>query len=377
MIKKIFAFGLCLCWVFMMSNPAYAQSITSGAKAACVVNGETGEIIYSVNGNVRLPMASTTKIMTAILLIENCQLGEKIVTTREMVTVEGSSMGLLEGDTVSFEALLYGMMLPSGNDAATTTAIAIGGTLQNFALMMNKKAAEIGMNNTNFVTPSGLDAENHYSTAEDMAKLAVYAMKNPIFKEVVATKRKTLYYGNPPYRRTVYGHNKILDIYSGGNGVKTGYTSKSGKCLVSSAERNGCKVISVTLNDSATWNNHSILLDYGFSRLHSVNLELPKEYCKPQVISGQKDNVSLETLKSEVFLTADEIENIRYKINLIPFLYAPLKKGDKVGEIQYYIGETHLKTLDITVKRDVKLKEKKPLPFYMEFINNIKLLMEI
>jgi len=268
-------------------------------------------------------------------------------------------------------------MLPSGNDAATTTAIAIGGTLQNFALMMNKKAAEIGMNNTNFVTPSGLDAENHYSTAEDMAKLAVYAMKNPIFKEVVATKRKTLYYGNPPYRRTVYGHNKILDIYSGGNGVKTGYTSKSGKCLVSSAERNGCKVISVTLNDSATWNNHSILLDYGFSRLHSVNLELPKEYCKPQVISGQKDNVSLETLKSEVFLTADEIENIRYKINLIPFLYAPLKKGDKVGEIQYYIGETHLKTLDITVKRDVKLKEKKPLPFYMEFINNIKLLMEI
>ena len=357
MMKKIisilvaFSLGISCCFI------AKADGFEVSAKAAIVVNAETGGVIFSQNADEKLPMASTTKIMTAILLCENCELKNTVVATKEMVTVEGSSMGLLEGDVVSFEALLYGMMLPSGNDAATTAAIAMAGSLESFALMMNKKAAEIGMDSTNFVTPSGLDADEHYSTARDMAKLAVYAMQNPIFRKAVSSETKTLQYGNPPYRRTLKGHNKILSLYEGGNGIKTGYTSKSGKCLVSSAERNGKRVIAVTLNDSSTLENHSKLLDLGFERLVLKELTVP-ERLELKIIAETELSAELQKIEEAMYLTSEEAENLSYKIKFKNMIYAPVKKGETLGEMEYFLDGRKIKSIELKAANGICPKRK-------------------
>ncbi len=372
-MKKYIAWILAVCLIFPFVPKAEALDIS--AKAAIVVNAATGEIIYSENADLKLPMASTTKIMTALLLCENADLDEVVTTTKEMVTVEGSSMGLLEGDKVSYKALLYGMMLPSGNDAATTTAIALGGSLEEFALLMNKKARELSMDNTNFVTPSGLDAENHYSTAEDMAKLAVYAMKNPIFREAVGTKSIEVEYGNPPYPRQLSGHNKILDIYDGGIGIKTGYTSKSGKCLVSAASRNGVEVIAVTLGDSNTWSHHTELLNFGFSNINSVTYSLPESGERLLVISGKTSTARLTCEDFTIGLTPDEQERVEYKITLPEFCFAPLKKGEMVGKIDYYIDGKLLESLPLTLAESVPCDDIPQPNFLDTFVFNIKSLL--
>lgn len=373
-MKKCIAcfLALCLCLVLIPK----AEALDISAKAAIVVNAATGEVIYSQNPNLKLPMASTTKIMTALLLCENADLEEFVTTTKEMVTVEGSSMGLLEGDKVSYKALLYGMMLPSGNDAATTTAIALGGSLEKFALMMNQKARELSMDNTNFVTPSGLDAENHYSTAADMAKLAVYAMKNPTFREAAGTKSIRVEYGNPPYSRRLYGHNKILEIYDGGIGIKTGYTSKSGKCLVSAASRNGVEVIAVTLGDSNTWSHHTKLLNSGFSAINSVTYSLPDSGKEMRVLSGKSSHTQLTCEDFTVGLTPEEQERVEYKITLPEFCFAPLKEGETVGRIDYYIDGALLKSLPLTVAKAVEGIDIPKRNFWELLFRNFKTILD-
>lgn len=376
MIKKVFCVFICLLFI---SLPLRVEGLESeiSAPSAIVVNGETGEVIFGKNINKKLPMASTTKIMTALILCENCDLDEEITVTDDMVRVEGSSMGLLPGDKVSFKGLLYGMMLPSGNDAANAFAISFGGSLENFSLIMNKRAAELGLNNTNFVTPSGLDAKKHYSTVFDMAKLSVVAMKNDEFRKAVSTDTIRLEYGNPPYSRSLSGHNKILEIYDGANGIKTGYTSLSGRCLVSSAERGNKKVIAVTLNDSNRWENHTKLLNYGFQNLTEYNLELPEKFSKIEIISGGARFVKVETKKAIVGLTTIETENLNYKLHIKRFIYAPAKKGQTVGRIDFYIKDNLLKSLDIKVSENTPIETKKQISFKEKFIINLKLLLEL
>ena len=217
-----------ICLLFVLLSVSVYATDTS-AKAAIVINGITGEVIYEHNANERLPMASTTKIMTALILAEQEDLSKEISCTKEMVTVEGSSMGLLVGDRVTYHDLLYGMLLASGNDAANTTAISIGGSVQKFADIMNEKAKELNLNNTHFVTPSGLDAEGHFTTAHDLALLAAYALKNEEFKKAASSYTARLCYGNPPYQRTLTNHNKLLKSYNGLVGVKTGFTGDARK----------------------------------------------------------------------------------------------------------------------------------------------------
>ena len=374
-MKKITSFLLVLC--LLGFAPREASSLEISAKASIVVNAATGQVIYSQNADERLPMASTTKIMTALLLCEMADLEDTVTTTKEMVTVEGSSMGLLEGDTVSYKALLYGMMLPSGNDAATTTAIALGGSLQEFSLLMNKKARQLSMNNTNFVTPSGLDAENHYSTAGDMAKLAVYAMKNPLFREAVATRSISVEYGNPPYVRRLSGHNKILSVYDGGIGIKTGYTSKSGKCLVSAASRNGVEVIAVTLCDSNTWSHHKELLDLGFSKINSVTFSAPESASRLRIISGKNTEAELECEGFTIGLTPEEQERITYKISLPEYTFAPLSRGETVGRIDYYLDCCLLKGLNLTLAEDVSLAIPPKRNFLVGCWLNLKTMLKL
>ena len=243
-MKKIVALVI-ICTIISLP----VSAVSSSAKAAAVINGDTGEALYAQNADMRLPMASTTKIMTSLLLCEHGNLRNEITVTADMLRVEGSSMGLLPGDTVTLHDLLYGMLLASGNDAANVTAIAISGSVTAFAELMNKRAAELGLKNTHFVTPSGLDAEEHYTTARELALLAAFALKNEEFAKAAASKTATLCYGNPPYKRTISNHNKLLKLYDGAIGVKTGFTKKSGRCLVSAARRDGKLAVAVTLCD--------------------------------------------------------------------------------------------------------------------------------
>ena len=338
---KLFKFSICFSILILIFNLS-ASALDTSAKAAVVINADTLSVIYSHNIDERLPMASTTKIMTALLLAEQ-KTPERIVTaTKNAVYVEGSSMGLKVGDTVSFNDLLYGILLPSGNDAANLAAISIAGTTQKFAELMNNKAREFGLHNTNFVTPSGLDAAGHYTSAYDLAVITAHALKNDAFSTVAATYSKRVKIGDREV--TLTNHNKLLKNYDGCIGVKTGYTSLAGRCLVSAARRNGVTVIAVTLNDRNDWNDHISLLDYGLSKVK-------KKVVEPQ-IPHFSTLLSAEDLEVELFIEPLEIgltdnENIEYTAVLRQNIFAPIEKGEVVGFVEYSVGEGVVRSEEI------------------------------
>ncbi len=306
------------------------------AKSYILINADTLEVLEASNAHLRLPMASTTKIMTALILAELNTPEKEITVTEQMVTVEGSSMGLLSGDTVSYYELLVGMLLPSGNDAANTAAYAVAGSLEKFANLMNKRANEIGMKNTHFVTPSGLDDSEHYSTAYDMALLGAEALKNDTIREIVSQEKITVTFGNPPYQRTLYNHNKLLGRYDCCIGIKTGYTKKSGRCLVSAAEKDGCRVVAVTLNASDDWNIHESLLENGLNRLESTNVTADFSYTSVPVVGGALNSASVGVPSFSCGLTEYGADGISYKVYFKPFLYAPVEVGAVAGTVEYY-----------------------------------------
>lgn len=348
-MKKVICFGLLLSlFVFSVS----ARAVTTSAKAAVVINADTGEVIYSQNAEEKLPMASTTKIMTALLLCEKGDMEKEITVTDQMVRVEGTSMGLLAGDKVSYKALLYGMLLASGNDAANVTAYALGGTIDGFVKMMNDKAVELGLSNTHFETPSGLDGDEHYTTALDLANLARVCMENELFCEAASSKSATLEYGNPPYRRTLTNHNKLLKTFEGAVGVKTGFTKKAGRCLVSCAERDGKRVIAVTLKDPNDWADHTELLNYGLDSIKTAQI-IPetKEYTVPVISSGGE---SLRVEIEDFSVNTLDTNGFSYKINLPEFLYAPIKKGETVGSVTYYKNGEEIHKKEIKASKNIE-----------------------
>ena len=258
---------------FFLSVSAAPAAFAEGgpqvsAQAAIVIHADSGKVLYEKNADEQRSMASTTKIMTALIALETAAADDPVVTiTDEMVRVEGSSMGLQPGDQLTLKSLAAGMLIVSGNDAANSAAIAISGSTEAFAEKMNQRAQELGMEHTHFVTPSGLDDDAHYSTARDMATLAAAAMKNPDFAAIVGQKAMNISFITPDQTRRYTNHNKLLNLYEGCTGVKTGFTKKSGRCLVSAAERDGIRLIAVTLNAPDDWNDHMALLNDGFSKL--------------------------------------------------------------------------------------------------------------
>ncbi|MEE1240068.1 MAG: D-alanyl-D-alanine carboxypeptidase family protein [Acutalibacteraceae bacterium] len=346
-MKKIVCFGLILFIFSLMPVGAVGTS----AKAAAVINGDTGEVIYAQNADEKLPMASTTKIMTALLLCENADLNKEITVTADMLRVEGSSMGLLAGDRVTYHDLLYGMMLASGNDAANVTAISLGGTVEKFADMMNKKAEELGLCNTHFVTPSGLDADGHYTTARELALLAAYALKNEEFAKAASSESAVLNYGNPPYRRSLTNHNKMLKLFDGAVGVKTGFTKKSGRCLVSAARKDGKLAVAVTLNDPDDWNDHANLLNYGLDKIKQTNYS-PKISCYNIPVVGSEAE-QIEVFIEPYTINTLETENISCQVYLPKFLYAPIVKGDVLGTVEYKMGDEVIGTVELTSLRNI------------------------
>jgi len=313
------------------------------------MDATSGKVLYNNNGSARLSMASTTKIMTALILCESGDLSREITVTPEMVYVEGTSMGLKVGMKITLEDLLYGMLLSSGNDAANATAIALGKTVDNFVSMMNSKAKELGLSNTHFETPSGLDGESHYTTAYDLACLTRYALNNETFYKACSTESVTLEYDG----KKVYlsNHNRLLKTYEGAIGVKTGFTKKSGRCLVSAAERGKARIIAVTLNDGNDWQDHTSMLDYGFSLVDSQQ-SFEEEIYKIPVFSGENSYIEVKTKPIEFSVPSGE--KIIKKECIYPYTFAPVKKGDTLGYVEYTCNSFTVARQNLVAENDVE-----------------------
>lgn len=244
-----------LCLIFCIT-PAVAEALEVSATAAVLMDADMGQVLYEKNGDRQMLIASTTKIMTALVVLEHAAPDDVITVTPDHMA-EGSSMYLRAGETVRVEELLYGLLLCSGNDAALALTECAGG-LTPFVALMNEKAAALGMAHTSFANPNGLDADGHYSTARDMAVLAAAAMENPTFRRICSSRSVTI------GQRTMENHNRLLRQVEGCVGLKTGYTRAAGRTLVSCTERDGCRLVAVTLQDGNDWADHAALDDYGF-----------------------------------------------------------------------------------------------------------------
>jgi len=377
LLKKAITFLLVLFLPFFFPMMALADTapLQVSAKSAILMNADDGRILYAKDENERRPMASTTKIMTALITLETAAVNNKVVTiTDKMVRVEGSSMGLRPGDKLSLRALAEGMLLVSGNDAANSAAIAISGSDQAFAVLMNKRAKELNMTNTHFVTPSGLDDENHYTTAKDLAILAAAAMHNPDFAEIASQKVMAVQFVNPDQTRRLKNHNKLLSMYDGCVGVKTGFTKKSGRCLVSSAQRNGVSLIAVTLNDPDDWKDHQKLLDYGFSKLTGYTIDDSSYAVKIPVVGGTVDSVVVHGCKgNDIAVEYSDVSSIKRTVELSSFLYAPVEEGQTVGCIRYTLNSQTLATTDLVAATPVAQEktDKNIFQKWMEWLKNL------
>lgn len=338
MIRKILCLLMSLSALFSMLLTVCASSDTkNSARSAAVYCVDNKEFLYCKNAELQLPMASTTKIMTAILALEANMPSLSITISPTMLEgSEGSSMGLKSGDIITLEGLIYGLLLSSGNDAANVVANVLAGSISDFCAMMNSKAKELSMSSTNFVNPSGLPDKNHYSTAHDMALLTAYALSNPLFVEICSCVSKPVYFGNPPYLQTLYNHNKLLQLYEGAIGVKTGFTKASGRCLVSAARKQAITLIAVTLNDPDDWNDHRRLLDFGFSLVRSITprVELPKEIPVAGAFEGEA--ARLEAAISPIVVGNGSDAKYRTELLLKKVLFAPVSSGRQAGLVRIF-----------------------------------------
>ncbi|WP_127537966.1 D-alanyl-D-alanine carboxypeptidase family protein [Paenibacillus illinoisensis] len=292
MFKKVMIGLLVPLMLLPFIQVAEAQGTIPGpsthAQSAALIDVTSGRILYSKDGDKELRIASLTKIMTAIVAIEQGKLDDKVKVSSTAFAKEGSSLYLKLGEEMTLENMLYGLMLRSGNDAASAIAEHVGGSEEGFVLLMNQKAEEIGLKHSHFMNPHGLDADGHYSTANDLARLTAYALHNPVFKRIVATEDKSAPNPNESWEYSWHNKNKMLRLYEGADGVKTGYTKKAFRCLVSSATRNGQQLAAVTLNDGDDWNDHARMLDFGFENFPLVEIAQKEQpVANTDVITGR------------------------------------------------------------------------------------------
>ena len=295
------------------------------AEKAILLDAATGRILFEKNIDEQSLIASTTKIMTALVVCEQCNVLDRMRIPKEAVGIEGSSMYLQEGEVLTIQELLYGLMLHSGNDAAVALAIYCGGTVEGFVELMNDKAHTLGLSDTHFANPNGLDAPGHYATARDLATLAAYAMENPIFYQTVSTKSVKI------GQRYLTNHNKLLWRVEGTDGVKTGYTRAAGRILVSSATRSNRRLICVTINAPDDWNDHSYLLEQGFSEFQLRNLVTKGQVMGiVEIVGGQSGCVDLLAAENFDYALAEQ-EKITTEIVGPGFVYAPVVLGAEAG----------------------------------------------
>lgn len=348
-----------LCFIVLAAAalwPAWASADavpSVSAKSAIVVNADDGRVVYAKNEHDRLPIASTTKIMTSLLTLEASEAKERVITvTPDMIRVQGSSMGLRAGDRLTLYDLAVGMLMVSGNDAANTAALSVGGTMENFAAMMNAKAVSLGMKDTHYVTPSGLDDDAHYSSAYDMSLLTRAALHNAQFADIVRQKSMQIHFVSPDVTHYYGNHNKLLGLYQFCTGVKTGFTKKSGRCLVSSAEKDGVRLIAVTLNDPNDWDDHKALLNYGFTCLVSRAVDDSGTSLSLPIVGGVQGTVKVSGTVGENVVVGIN-DQLRRTVELPQFVYAPVKKGQVLGRVCYTCGGKITAQTELTAAEDV------------------------
>ncbi len=341
-----------LLFIIIVNMFCYSASAIS-AQSAVLIDACSGRILYEHNASEKLPMASTTKIMTGLLACESGKLDESVKVSAFASGTEGSSLWLKPGEKMTLSDLTYGLMLKSGNDAAVAIAEHLAGNTDAFAVLMNEKAKKSGAMNTSFENPHGLDSEGHFTTAYDLSLIAREAMKNEEFAKIVATKTYSIPMQGEKWDRALKNHNKLLWLYDGCTGVKTGFTKRCGRCLVSSAERNGQKLICVTLNAPDDWNDHSYLLDYGFNNYHAET-PVKKGVKVTDFTYDEKNNRCVSIVAENDFtlsLKDGDIVTTSIKLSKIK---VPSEKGAYAGEIEVLCNGEKVGSVKLVTDKDIK-----------------------
>ncbi|MDD4688978.1 MAG: D-alanyl-D-alanine carboxypeptidase [Eubacteriales bacterium] len=351
----------------LVASSMFSQNVFAlSAKSAVLIDAQVGRIIYENNAHIISEPASTTKIMTALLAIEKGDLEKEIKISKRASIVEGSSIWLGEGEKITLENLLYGLMLSSGNDAALAIAEGLCGSERKFVSLMNKRAKEMNLKQTHFENPHGLPSENHYTTAYELAIITKEALSNKTFSRVVSTKKKTIPWEGHTYNRCLTNHNKLLSLYEGADGIKTGYTKSAGRTLVSSATRNGVKLIAVTFGAPDDWNDHKFLLDYGFERCESKLIAPAGETVRSITIeNGKKESVGCVVSEDIYAVINDDSNKFKVKYTDIPkSVEAPVSKGEVLGKGTLYYNGKKIKQVDLVAFESVS--EKPPLSIWQK-----------
>lgn len=338
----------------LLAPRPFAAAYADAAGSACLMNAVTGEVLFEKNSGEKLPMASTTKIMTLLTALKETSQDEIVTVSAAAAATEGSSAYIEAGMRISMEALEYGLMLNSGNDAAVAIAEYVSGDCDSFAAEMNELAGEIGVENTRFMNPNGLDQEGHYTTAYDLAQITRYAMRDERFRKIVSTRLYTAGFvradgteGSMEY----INHNKLLGTLEGCTGVKTGYTKADGRCLVSAAERDGAEYIAVTLNDADDWKEHKELMELAFSDSRLINAVSAGD-CLGHVVDGKRfcDLVAAEDFNVPV--NGEGYNNIDIVPHIPDMDGVPLNKGEKAGYIEILCNGRSAGYVDVVAKED-------------------------
>ena len=333
MKKKIFAFFITAAMLFQSAVLFCCAENTAvpsvSAESALLLDFDSGKVLYEKDAGVRLGMASTTKIMTALTVVKLTDTALTVTVPKEAVGIEGSSVYLCEGERLTVEELLYALLLSSANDAATALAIFCAGSVEAFCEQMNGYAAELGLKDTHFVNPHGLYDEEHYTTAYDLALISREALKDPLLSEIFSTYKRSLPFCGEADKRLAVNHNKLLRSYEGAIGVKTGFTKKTGRCLVSAAQRDGLTLICVTLNAPDDWRDHTALLDYGFENYRRRIVAGVGEYQYSFPATGaQSGFVTLCNTAPIAFTVRKGEDEVELLVEShAPFVYTPVKKG--------------------------------------------------
>ena len=323
------------------------------ASSAALYCPATGEFAFTQNADVRRGMASTTKIMTALVAIEQGDPAAEIVIPPEAVGVEGSSLYLKAGEKMTLRDLLYGLLLQSANDAAEAIAVAVGGSVEGFADLMNAKAAQMGLTDTHFTNPHGLADENHYTTARELAEIAAEAMRQPLFREICGSRRAAIPNGEGG-KRYLVNHNRLLFTYAGAVGVKTGFTKATGRCLVSAAQRDGVELIAVTLGAPDDWRDHAAMLDYGFSAYERVTLAAAGQaFGVLPLLGGDEPDVEVCTPGEVSVVLPRTRGSIVERVVLNRPRFAPVYAADTVGRIVWFADGREIAAAPLTAARYV------------------------
>lgn len=368
-MKKIISIFL-VALMLMAGGATCLSAAPDDSAKSCLLMTLDGEIIYAHDENVHRGMASTTKIMTALVAIESLPLTTAIQIPAAAVGVEGSSVYLREGEKQTLEALLYAMMLESANDAATAIAIAVAGSVEAFAELMNRRAADMGLGDTHFVNPHGLDAPEHFTSAYDLALIASEALKNPELRKIAGTYRSSMPLGDESGARLLINHNRLLRSYPGAIGGKTGFTKKSGRCLVSAAERDGLRLVAVTLSAPDDWKDHECLLDYGFAGFENIVLADANELEYAVSVSGGEQGTVLAANTSAVRVTLPRSHGeITAENELSDIAVAPVSRGDALGRVRWMCDGTEIASTDVCAEYDAAAVKNKKFSLWRWFLS--------